>query len=298
MVVAKEDAMPRALRGKYRLIDDPDGPIGSRPGIAAGPFLKWAGGKGQLLEQYSPLFPTAWRTYFEPFLGGGAVFFHLTPNTAVLSDINEDLINAYVVVRDRVDELVAALRVHHNERDYFYAVRARKPETLTPVERAARLIFLNRTCFNGLYRVNKKGQFNVPFGRYSNPTICDEAKLRAASLALTGAEIRAADFEAALEGAGAGDFAYLDPPYNPISTTSSFTSYAQEGFGEGEQHRLASVYKRLDIHGVRLMLSNSASSLVRGLYAGFRIIEVTAKRAINAKADRRGPITELLILNY
>ncbi len=298
MVVGKEDAMPRALRGKYRLSDDPGGPSGPTPGIAAGPFLKWAGGKGQVLKQYSPLFPAAWRTYFEPFLGGGAVFFHLAPNTAVLSDINEDLINAYVVVRDRVDELVAALRVHHNEQDYFYAVRAWKPETLTPVERAARLIFLNRTCFNGLYRVNKKGQFNVPFGRYSNPTICDEAKLRAASLALTGAEIRAADFEAALEGAGAGDFAYLDPPYNPISTTSSFTSYAQEGFGEGEQRRLASVYKRLDNRGVRLMLSNSASSLVRGLYAGFRIIEVTAKRAINAKADRRGPIPELLILNY
>jgi len=290
--------MSRTAKGQYRLFSDVGEPGHSVPGVAAGPFLKWAGGKRQLLQQYSPLFPTTGRTYFEPFLGGGAVFFHLQPSAAVLSDVNEELINAYVVVRDEVDRLIAALRVHRNEKNYYYSVRAWKPETLTPVERAARLIFLNRTCFNGLYRVNRRGQFNVPLGRYSNPTICDQTALRAASLALRGSEICAVDFEEALERARAGDFAYLDPPYNPISATSSFTGYAEESFGEGEQRRLASIYKRMDGRGVMLMLSNSASELVTGLYAGFRIVEVTAKRAINSRADGRGPISELVILNY
>lgn len=290
--------MPRTAKGQYRLFSDVGEPGHSVPGVTAGPFLKWAGGKGQLLQQYSPLFPTKWRTYVEPFLGGGAVFFHLQPSAAVLSDINEELINVYVAVRDRVDELIEALRVHRNERDYYYSVRAWKPATLTPVQRAARLIFLNRTCYNGLYRVNRKGQFNVPFGRYANPTICDQAGLRAASLVLGGADICAADFEDALERAQAGDFAYIDPPYNPLSATSSFTSYAEGGFGEGEQRRLASVYKRMDRRGVMLMLSNSASELVRSLYTGFRIVEVTARRAINSKADGRGLIPELAILNY
>lgn len=268
------------------------------PSVVAGPFFKWAGGKGQLLQQYSPLLPTRWRTYFEPFLGGGAVFFHLQSRPAVLSDVNEELINAYAVVRDKVDELIAALRVHRNERAYYYSVRAWKPETLPPVERAARLIFLNRTCFNGLYRVNKKGEFNVPFGRYLNPTICDEPGLRAASLALRGIEIRVADFEEALERAQEGDFAYLDPPYNPLSVTSSFTAYAENGFGEEEQRRLASVYKHLDRRGAILMLSNSASELVRALYSAFRVVEVTARRPINSKAGGRGAIPELVILNY
>jgi DNA adenine methylase len=270
----------------------------SAPGIVAGPFLKWAGGKRQLLQQYSPLLPTTWRTYFEPFLGGGVVFFRLQPTAAVLSDVNEELINAYAVVRDRVDELITALRVHRSERDYYYSVRAWKTETLAPVERAARLIFLNRTCFNGLYRVNKRGEFNVPFGRYANPTICDVAGLTATSLALKGTDIRAADFEETLESAREGDFVYLDPPYSPLSVTSSFTAYAVEGFGEEEQRRLASVYKRLDTRGIILMLSNSASEFVRALYTDFRVIEVTAKRAINSKASGRGPITELVILNY
>jgi len=288
----------RAAKGQYQLFGEVSEPGHSVTGVTAGPFLKWAGGKSQLLQQYSPLFPTTWRTYYEPFLGGAAVFFHLQPSAAILSDINQELINLYVVVRDRVDEVMAALRVHRNEPDYYYSVRAWKPEMLTPVQRAARIIYLNRTCYNGLYRVNRKGQFNVPFGRYGNPTICDQAGLRAASLVLGRADIYATDFEDALESMQAGDFAYLDPPYNPLSATSSFTGYAEEGFGEGEQRRLASVYKRMDRRGVMLMLSNSASELVRSLYTGFRIVEVTAKRAINSKADGRGPIPELVILNY
>lgn len=290
--------MSRTAKGQYRLLDNMGESGRSLPSVVAGPFLKWAGGKSQLLQQYSPLLPTTWRTYFEPFLGGGAVFFHLQPRAAVLSDVNEELINAYTVVRDKVDELIAALKVHRNERAYYYSVRAWRPETLGPVERAARLIFLNRTCFNGLYRVNKKGEFNVPFGRYLNPTICDVTGLRAASLALRGTEISAGDFEETLERAQGGDFLYLDPPYSPLSVTSSFTAYAEEGFGEEEQRRLASVYKRMDRRGAMLMLSNSASDLVRRLYTGFRVVEVTAKRAINSKANGRGPIPEVVVLNY
>jgi DNA adenine methylase len=290
--------MPRRARGQYKLFNDVGPPGRPGPSIAAGPFLKWAGGKSQLLQQYSSLFPKTWKTYFEPFLGGGAVFFHLQPTVGVLTDVNEELINCYIVVRDEVEELIQALRAHRSEKDYYYSVRAWKPETLTPVQRAARLIFLNRTCFNGLYRVNSKGQFNVPFGRYSNPTICDQTGLTAASLALKRANIHAADFEDVLDKAQRGDFAYLDPPYNPLSVTSSFTGYAQEGFGEAEQRRLAYVYRQMDNRGVMLMLSNSASELVRQLYSGYRAVEVTAKRAINSKADGRGPIPELVILNY
>ena len=290
--------MAKGTRGQYRLMDDTNESDRSVPSVVAGPFLKWAGGKRQLLQQYSSLFPKTSKKYFEPFLGGGAVFFRLQPSVAVLSDVNEELINCYIVVRDEVEELIQALRVHRNERDYYYSVRAWKPETLTPVQRAARLIFLNRTCFNGLYRVNSKGQFNVPFGRYSNPAICDQTGLTAASLALKRADIYAADFEEALDKAQRGDFAYLDPPYNPLNATSSFTGYAQEGFGEAEQRRLASVYRHMDSRGVLLMLSNSASELVTRLYTGFRLVEVAAKRAINSKAGGRGPIPELVILNY
>jgi len=288
------------------------------PSPKARPFLKWAGGKGQLLGQYEPFFPHHFNAYYEPFLGGGAVFFHLwnlaatgslgsrawrpgaahQPRPAFLSDVNEELINAYIVVRDRVEELIERLRGHRNERGYYYALRAQDPTALGPVERAARLIYLNKTCYNGLYRVNRWGRFNVPFGRYKNPLICDAEGLRAASLALQGVELRACDFEEALQGAGPGDFVYLDPPYDPLSATASFTSYAQGGFDEGEQRRLARSFAELDRRGCLLMLSNADTELVRRLYRGFRIVQVQAKRAINSRADGRGAISELLILNY
>jgi len=268
--------------------------------VASTPFVKWAGGKGQLLSQFAPFFPTLpdIKSYYEPFLGGGAMFFHLQPPRSYLSDSNAELIEVYLVVQTRVEELIRSLKVHKNDSEYYYEVRSRDPRQMEPVERASRFIFLNKTCYNGLYRVNRKGQFNVPFGRYRNPKICNEEGLRAASMALQGASLRVADFEEALSDAGDSDFVYLDPPYHPLSATSSFTGYTPGGFGENEQRRLAEVYRDLDRRGCLLMLSNSDTPLIRDLYDGFAIIELQANRAISSRGDGRGPITELLVLNY
>ena len=262
------------------------------------PFLKWAGGKGQLLEQYAPLFPQRYKRYLEPFVGGGAVFFHLRPARAVLSDGNPELIDCYRAVREEVRAVVAALRLHRYERDHFYAVRAQEPETLTLAERAARTIFLNRTCFNGLYRVNSKGRFNVPFGRYANPTIVDPPNLQACSRALRRARVECAPFQAVLGEARRGDFVYFDPPYHPRSKTSYFTGYAPGGFTADDQRELARVYATLDRRGVLAMLSNSDTPLIRELYRGYRIVEVRAARSINSKGGSRGAVTELVVLNY
>lgn len=264
----------------------------------AEPFLKWAGGKRQLLASYGPYFPVQQGGYFEPFLGSAAVFFHLAPQRAVLSDIVEEVAQTYSVVRDHVEELIISLRRHLNTQEYFSQVRSVIPASLSPVEQASRFIYLNRTCYNGLFRVNRLGQFNVPFGFYKSPTICDPVRLRAASVALRHATIYNADFEKVLEDAKAGDFIYLDPPYSPVSATANFTSYSRQGFDEKEQERLASVFGRLDSRGCLMMLSNSDTPTVRRLYKGYSIVEVRARRAINSKADRRGPVSELLILNY
>lgn len=262
------------------------------------PFLKWAGGKGQLLEQYAPLFPKRYKRYLEPFLGGGAVFFHLRPPRAVLSDNNAELVDCFRAVREEVRAVIAALRLHRYDRDHFYAVRALDPQTLTLAERAARTIFLNRTCFNGLYRVNAQGRFNVPFGRYANPKILDAENLRACSRALRRARIECAPFQRVLEKARRGDFVYFDPPYHPRSKTSYFTAYAPGGFTADDQRDLARVYATLDRRGVLVMLSNSDTPLIRELYRGFRIVEVRAARSINSKGEARGAITELVVLNY
>lgn len=270
------------------------------PRVAAGPILKWAGGKSQLIPTLRKFLPPldGVRRYFEPFVGGAAMFFHLQLEDSCLTDTNTELINVYQVVRDHVGELIDALRVHKNESAYFYKVRAQDPETLLPVQRAARIIYLNKTCYNGLYRVNAGGQFNVPFGSYKNPTICDIEALEAASQALQHARIGVQDYEDVLASAGQGDLVYLDPPYHPLTTTSSFTSYTDKKFDANEQARLALTYRRLHEAGAYLMESNSATMLIRALYHGFRIEEVTANRAINSRADGRGPVTELVILNY
>ena len=265
---------------------------------AAKPFVKWAGGKRQLLGDIVARVPKLTGRYFEPFVGGGAVFFHLRPPRAVLSDGNAELIDCFRAVREEVRAVVAALRLHRYERDHFYAVRALEPETLTLAERAARTIFLNRTCFNGLYRVNSKGRFNVPFGRYTNPTIVDPANLRACSRALRRARVECAPFQSVLGEARRGDFIYFDPPYHPRSKTSRFTGYAPGGFTADDQRELARLYTTLDRRGVLLMLSNSDTPLIRELYQGFRVVEVQASRSINSKGGRRGAITELVILNY
>jgi len=268
----------------------------------ASPIVKWAGGKTQLLKHYTRLFPTEFNRYFEPFLGGGAVFFHLVainPSLrAFLSDSNVELINCYNMVKNELPSVIRHLKKHKNEKDHFYKVRALDVADLTPAERAARLIFLNKTCFNGLYRVNRKGQFNVPFGKYENPKICDEINLRAAERALCNTKITTANFEAVVSQAKKGDFVYLDPPYQPLSTTSSFTGYTRNSFGEEDQVRLANAFRKLTDKGCYAMLSNSDTPFIRELYDDFNIETVYANRAINSRADKRGRVAEVAILNY
>lgn len=266
----------------------------------ASPILKWAGGKSALIPQFTPYFPKEgrYKRYIEPFAGGAAVFFHLRPAQGFLIDLNSDLIEVYTVVRDDLDHLITALKEHYNDRDYFYKVRAQNPDELTPAQSAARLIFLNRTCYNGLYRVNRQGQFNVPFGKYKNPTICDIPGLRAASAALQHAHLEVADFEIVLKYAEPGDFIYFDPPYQPLSPTSSFTGYTSNGYTSDDQSRLAVVYRKLDERGCLLMLSNSSAPLIYELYQGYKMKEINARRAINSKPDGRGVIKELLVTNF
>jgi DNA adenine methylase len=259
------------------------------------PFLKWAGGKGQLLSALRPYVPPGYRRYFEPFLGGGALFFDRLPEKGVLSDVNAEIVGCYVAVRDQVDKLIRALKVHRYEADHYYAVRDTDPHSLAPIERAARTIFLNKTGFNGLYRVNRSGKFNVPFGRYARPLICDEDNLRACSKALAKVELVVADFEGAVARARLGDFVYFDPPYVPLSRTATFTAYAAGGFGLEQQQRLAALFARLAGRGVHVLLSNSDVPEIRTLYAAYRIETVKATRTINSKATRRGPVSEVLV---
>ena len=274
----------------------------------ARPFLKWAGGKTQLLRHLLAEAPQRIATYYEPFVGGGALFFALQEegrfDRAVLSDSNEELINAYIQVRDHVDDLIAALEVHQRkyrarrgERrpGYYYAIRDKRPTC--SIGSAARMVFLNKTCFNGLYRVNAKGEFNVPHGRYENPTICDGDGLRAASAALQGAELRVADFDDAVGSAGPGDFAYFDPPYVPVSETAHFTAYTASEFGVDEQARLAATAEAVRARGACALLSNSGHPDVARLYegGGFHLATVEAARAINSNPDARGAVREYLI---
>ncbi len=262
----------------------------------ATPWVKWAGGKRRMLPVLAPFVPKAFGTYHEPFVGGGAMFYGLRPDRAVLGDTNPELINAYTVVRDAVDDLVLELRKHHHDEAHFYEVRALDPGKLDPVKRAARLIFLNATCFNGLYRVNRAGRFNVPFGKYAAPLICNEPNLRACSTVLMDITIHQEPFERVLDHAVAADFVYFDPPYLPISATSSFTDYTQDGFGLADHRRLRDVAATLKARGVHVVISNSAAPAIRELYAeGFDVIDVQAARSINSKGDGRGKVAELII---
>lgn len=274
--------------------------------ISPRPFLKWAGGKSRLIKQYVDYFPhrSKYRNYYEPFLGGGAVFFHLQPPTAVLSDVNPDLIATYSSVKNNLEELISKLKEHdfyhsRDSRDYYYDVRANPGKS--QVEIAARLIYLNRTCFNGLYRVNSKGEFNVPLGKYENPKICQVDALLLASQVLQNAEIKHNDFEKILDLAFSGDdFVYLDPPYYPISSTSDFTAYSTMPFKESDQIRLRDVCATLANRGVKVMISNSDCKFIQDIYSeiNFNIHRVKASRAINSNVKRRGVIYELLITSY
>jgi DNA adenine methylase len=269
-------------------------------GVRPKPFVKWAGGKRQIIDQLLKRVPPSFRVYFEPFLGGGALLFELMPRRAVVGDVNYELINAYRVIRDRVEELIEDLKRHRNDREYYYRMRSTDPNTLDPVRRASRFIYLNKTCYNGLWRVNSRGEFNVPFGRHARPKICDEENLRAVSEYLRSADIRIlhCDYRETLKTAGRGDFVYLDPPYAPVSETARFTHYVSGGFSEKDQLELAEVFRDLDSRGCYVMLSNSDTPLVRDLYGDFLIEEVRTSRFINCVATRRSDHRELIIRNY
>jgi DNA adenine methylase len=266
------------------------------------PFLKWAGGKGQLLGQLRPMLPTVkWRRYFEPFVGSAAMFFALRPADATLSDVNRELVDCYVAVQKNVERLLEALEGHEYDEELYYRVRQQDPAALDLPARAARTIYLNKTGYNGLYRVNRAGRFNVPFGRYTNPGFRSADSLdnlRACSRALRGAKLAVRDFGQIVRHARAGDFVYFDPPYVPLSDTSDFTSYAAGGFGPAEQSRLAEVVAKLSEARVMVMLSNSDTPAVRSLYAKYRIDVVTASRSINSRASGRGRVREVVVRNY
>jgi DNA adenine methylase len=299
----------------------------------AKPFLKWAGGKAQLLEQIAEHLPTElklgkMKRYVEPFIGGGAVFFHIAQTYDVekffICDANDELTLAYRTLREDVEGLIEALariqRQYHrltpeSQERLFYKIRARFNQTRTEInfnkfhpawiERAAQIIFLNRTCYNGLFRVNASGDFNVPFGRYKNPQIASKNNLRAISSILQHAKIKFGDFTACEKFVDRHTFVYFDPPYRPISKTASFTSYSKRDFDDAEQLRLARFYRKLDHAGAKLMLSNSDpknenpdDGFFEAAYQGYRIERVAANRMINSKAEKRGKINELLIMNY
>ena len=270
------------------------------------PFLKWAGGKTQLLTQLERFFPTEWESYFEPFTGSAAVFFYLRRTRgdfpATLMDYNDELVNCFTVVRDDVDRLIPLLELHrdnHGKRAY-YALRRKQPRDLPRVARAARLMYLNKVCYNGLYRVNANGEFNVPMGSYKNPRIFNENALHAASLALRDAELVADDFSNVLDLAKPADFIYFDPPY--YTDSGGFTGYAVTAagnatFGAEEHRRLCEVVKDLSARGCQVVLSNSDTDYIRRLYCDFSIYNVFARRAINRNGSGRGPVSELVITN-
>lgn len=290
--------------------------------IKAKPFVKWVGGKTQLLKELTSRIPSNFDRYFEPFIGGGALFFHYSLAQSTLIDINEELTNAYMVIKHKTDELIADLYKHIYEKDYYYQIRnvdrTDEYKLWSNVQRASRLIYLNKSCFNGLYRVNSKGEFNTPMGKYKNPKIVDEINLRACSQALQTAEIITGSFLEVEEKVRGDDFVYFDPPYAPLNATSTglsrcgskfrtqplagqplnFTSYSPKGFDDRMQLDLRHLCDRLDQKGVRFMVSNSNAPLILDLYSNYKIELVYATRAINSKGHQRGKIPEVIVTNY
>jgi len=268
-------------------------------------LIKWAGGKKQLLEQFEKFFPEQIENYFEPFVGGGTVaFFLLKTHPEIkkiyLSDINEELVIAYNIVKDNIDELIELLKEHKksHSKEFYYQIRTEDIKKLNNIQIAARFIYLNRTCFNGLYRVNSKGQFNVPIGSYKNPNICNEEDLREISKLLEKDDIKVSQFYDSVKNAKKGDFVYFDPPYYPLKLGKSFTTYTKDNFLEKEQEKLAEVFKELDKKGCKVMLSNSDTEFIKNLYQGYKINFVKATRMINCDATKRGEINEVVITNY
>lgn len=268
------------------------------------PILKWVGGKRQLLSEIIELLPDKITTYYEPFLGGGALLFHLQPKKAFVNDINAELINLYTIIKESPKELIEDLKKHVNESEYFYEVRSldrtEKYMTMSNIEKASRILYLNKTCYNGLFRVNSMGEFNTPFGRYKNPKIVEEITINAVSHYFNNSDIKitSCDYKEALKGIRKGSFVYFDPPYDPISDSSSFTGYAKGGFGKEEQIRLKEFCDTLTQKGVKFLLSNSATPFIKELYKDYQINFVRAKRNINSKKELRGEVEEVLIRNY
>lgn len=273
--------------------------------VLAAPVLKWVGGKRQLMKEIQNVLPKTYTTYYEPFIGGGAVLFELQPNKAVINDINEELINLYNVIKDDVELLIDDLKKHKNTSEYFYEIREQdrnreEYEKLSQVQRASRIVYLNKTCYNGLFRVNKAGEFNSPFGKYKNPNIVDEVTLRAVSKYFNKVDIKImnCDFEQSLSNIRRGAFVYLDPPYDPVSSSANFTGYDKGGFNKDEQVRLKDLCDKLDKKGVKFLLSNSATDFIKDLYKDYNIKIVKAKRVINSNGNDRGDVDEVLVRNY
>ena len=270
-----------------------------------GPVLKWVGGKRQLLDTLKPLLPEKITTYCEPFVGGGALLFSLQPEVAYINDINPELMLVYKVIKENVNELLSELEKFQNTAEEFYSVRdwdrdREKYDALTDVQKAARVIFLNKTCYNGLYRVNNAGEFNSPFGNYRNPNIVNEPGLRAVSAYFNLAEIHmtVADYKEVLEALPDDAFVYLDPPYDPVSETAAFTGYAKGGFSRADQIRLRECCDALTARGIKFMLSNSSTEFIREQYSAYNIDIVKAKRAVNSVGSKRGEVDEVVVRNY
>ncbi|MDD7303746.1 MAG: DNA adenine methylase [Prevotellaceae bacterium] len=274
--------------------------------IMLAPILKWVGGKRQLLTTINSLLPEKITTYVEPFVGGGALLFDLQPKRAIINDLNEDLINVYKVVKNNPEELLKLLEEHNekNNEEYYYKIRALDRmddyDSMSDVEKASRIIYLNKTCFNGLFRVNQAGQFNSPYGRYKNPNIINKPVILAMSKYFNKNDIKIlnGDYKEALKNLRKGAFIYFDPPYLPISSSSSFTGYTENGFNEQNQKDLKDECDRLNNRGINFLLSNSDHPLIRDLYKDYEIITVKARRSINSKGNKRGEINEVLVRNY
>ena len=274
----------------------------------AKPFLKWVGGKGQLLTQFQSLFPKKYNSYFEPFIGGGAVFFSINPQKAHINDINKTLVQTYTHIKNDVEKLIKSLAKLEKEflakdtearKEFYYSIRE-KYNSLSheDFKKSLYFLFFNKTAFNGVYRENSKGGFNVPMGSYKNPKIVDEENLREVSKMLSNTKITSGSFVDAVKNAKAGDFVYFDPPYHPLSETSSFTSYSKDSFSKDDQIRLRDLFVELDKRGVYVMLSNSSAPFIQEIYSGYTQIPVYANRMINSKSDKRGKISEVVIINY
>lgn len=270
------------------------------------PFVKWVGGKHQLLPEIRQRIRDAgyYTAYYEPFLGGGAVLFDLMPKKAIVNDFNSDLINTYVVIKNNVDDLIDVLKKYKNTEKEFYHIRSLDREkeyaNFSDIEKAARLIYLNKTCYNGLYRVNSQGFFNSPFGHYKNPNIVNEVVLRHVSKYLNENQIifKSEDFEDTLKEIKKNSLVYFDPPYATDSDTANFTGYTVGGFSDKDQQRLAETCVQLDKKGVKFIVSNSNVALINDLYKNFNVSVVLAKRSVNSNAKKRGDVEEVLITNY